>query len=306
MKYLIFSLIFVLVGCAGKVRPDPALPAIQSIYPSAEIIACGKRWNGLGVCSLEKGKKYQNLGIKIASYYKGSIKVYSGRCSIDYSFRYDGSEEIPIIIPGKIDRDCLISMTVSPELPNEENSGIQIHSFRGYLAIRMTDGETWLGDTRKLTGSLDSYLRVDVGGVGQVSVELNGCGIAYRKNLTLTGGIAEIKLNEALAKTGPRICVLDGYISQGQFPDVYLNVLVAVYDSGFAPLPIPIVRHKNGKIEVEGDPSTSVIVLDDKHKFKTKAKFKFKKKDPHVLRLLTVKGRSVIGEWKKGSWSWSQ
>ena len=34
------------------------------------------------------------------------------------------------------------------------------------------------------------------------------------------------------------------------------------------------------------------------------ASFKFDSKADHVLRLLTVKGRSVIGSYHAGVWSW--
>jgi len=65
----------------------------------------------------------------------------------------------------------------------------------------------------------------------------------------------------------------------------------------FNQLSTPSVHVGKKKITVTASESVSIISLDNEYKIKQKAKFKFKHDQSHILRLLTVKGRSVLGLW---------
>ena len=309
MKYLAIYLL--LVGCAGSVVNDPVLPAIEANYPTAEFRACEKHWLGSGVCRVENGFKYSDIDLKVQVYYRGTLSVTSRDCQLDVHLTYDGTQLIPITIPGTAERDCLISITVSPIYPNNDNDPIRVYSFRGYLALRQLEPEkNWKGFVRKVTGDFSSQIKIWVGGTNNIRLVASGCGRDEPVDLDmeLTNGYLLFDLDMVIpGGMLPKTCVVTGFVRSG-FPDVLFNVLVSKYDPRFVPLPIPDVKLEGLQIRIISDAAVSVIALNDKFEISNYGRFTIDIGDENFIRALTTGGRSVLGIWSVAdkTWGWQQ
>lgn len=305
---LVLVLLFVL-GCGSKLRPDTFPASIASGYPTAELRAAGKLWNGLAVVSIRKGEPLSSLDLSVQGYYQGTVRATSEACGIDLSRQYQNSELISLPAIGRAQKSCLIAVTINPLYPKQENQDLVVRGFRGYISVTVTDGSEWVGDAIKVSGSWSRKLKKFIGGSGQVRVVMDGCGKAFDKQLDLDSkGYVEIPVNEAVQKSAPGACALAGVVISPQFKNLLFKVLVAVYKTDYVPLPIPIVKLEGKTLEVQGTSEVSIVALDNvltiSDKFKTK---EFDASKPQVLRLLTVQGRFILGEWSAAKgWTWKQ
>ena len=311
MKRLLFSILLLVTGCAGTLKEDPSWPTpIDAEYPSAEVWACGRLQDmGQNVCSIERGQPYDKVKMAVAVYYKGTVKVSSTNCGLETELSYEKTGLFDIQIPGIAQKNCVVVVTVIPQLPDQKNSGIRVYGLRGYLAIRVLDkGNNWTGTTKKITGSFSSK---EVFWIGRqktdVDLVIDGCGLpTFKKKIPApTEGIVEFNLNEVIPKDMPQqTCVLQGYFRSQVYKDSLFNIMVSNYDERFTPLPIPVVNIDKEKIEIVADSSVSIIAVNDEYKIANKAKFKFVG-DRNVVRLLTVNGRTVTGIWERDKgWTW--
>lgn len=300
-------LILTLAGCGKSLRPDPFPASFISNYPNLEIKACGKYWNGQAICSIADGASYDALDIRVQGYYKGSLRIVSTDCGIDEVKRYQNSELIKISVPGKADKDCTITVTMSPELPKEEDSTIQIHSFLGYIAIRkLSIDEKWSGYTRKVTGAFRSEFKLSVSKEGLYNVYIEGCGISYHKNITMENGEIKIQLSDAVFNLGIDNCILDGVAFDSDFNETLFNVLISKYASDYVPLSNPNLSWGKNTLIVKADQTVSIIGVDRKYKIDREEEFsKVNRSQNHIVRIMTVKGRLSICFWYTvlGKWS---
>jgi hypothetical protein len=291
------------------------IPSTQANYHSAEFSACGKRFHGIGICPVLTEQDLDNVGFAIQGYYQGTIRV-STNCRLDNplpdSVRYLSNNLVPYYLAGKASQSCLISFVVSPEFPEEDSSGLVIHSFVGHLWIRVLNaGQSFMGFADKVAaGKNPTQIAVipDVGDASQVQVafESSLCGVQPNPvNLPVENGILNIPLNKFIDEVGVKTCVLNGVAFLPSGP-LRISWFIDGYDTKFLPLPIPAIVQKDSKIEISGDENVSVIALDSDFKIDREAIFDFDPARFHVLRLLTIHGRSVIGEYDpvKGKWSW--
>lgn len=310
------SLLFLLLatGCGHALRPDPVpISAVEANYPTAEFVACGSTWHGLGVCGVPAGKLYDDVKLSVQVYYKGVLAVDSKNCGISIRQEYASSGLVSIPLPGTARRNCVITMTVTPKYPNQDSQNIQIYSFRGHLALRvLTDQDNgWEQHIRKVTGSYSSQIWLWVGPVGNGRLVAAGCGrdSAYNQVKALQNGWMGFDLNEIMpAIEQPKVCVMEGFVRTSEFTDLDFDILVAKYDSRFTKLPVPRVQVSGGKITITADDAVSIVALDMGYVIDHKAEFKFDGSRQHVIRILTVKGRSAIGFWypAEKKWRWLQ
>ena len=310
-QIFIIVLVYFCSGCAGSIVNDPVLPAIEANYPTAEFHACGEHWLGSGICRVQKGLKYSYINLKVQVYYSGTLSVVSKDCQLDTRLTYEGTQLIPITIPGTAERNCLISITVSPRYPNNDKDPIRVYSFRGYLALRQLDSsKSWKGFTRKVTGSFSSAMKIWVGGTKPVRFVASGCGKTkpIDTKMELDNGYLKFDLSEIVPKGMlPKTCVVTGFI-RSQYPDVIFNILVSKYDPRFVPLPIPAVIIERGKVQIISDSAVSVIGLNNKFEVINHGRFKIDIRNENFIRNLTTGARSVLGIWnvKTQSWRWQQ
>ena len=311
----------ILTGCAGKLlKEDPVIPSVKANYPTLEFRACGELYHGVGTCYLSQGQNHDSVNLKIQGYYRGTGRVYSSNCQIEQTFTYGENELISVKLPQlEPGRSCLVSMVLSPEFPPEWRSGISVYSLKGLLAIRIQKGqERWGGFLRKLTGEFKSQVDIPIGDVYQSArVVARGCGIDYDKQVPLDKGFLHLQLHEVVSyKLGD--CILEGAVLTTDSDRTFTG-LVTQYATtlpadpewqqyGFIPLAIPKITVSESTLEVIGQDQVSVVSLNSKYEINSKAKFKFDPSKINVVRLITVKGRTVLGVWdpKTQSFKWGQ
>jgi hypothetical protein len=205
--------------------------------------------------------------------------------------------------------DCLFAVTVSPTYPSQSQQAIIVYPLIGFVAAKaVPSGQTWVGTVRKITNwSATNTWSVKTGDTAPVEVFLNGCG-HYDKEITPVNGVLTMNLADAYTGWGQDLCVLDGVVISPVFKNLLLNVLATQYLSSFSLLPLPTLQLSNGTLAVTADPAVTVVALDSTYTLDAKGSFGFDSSQPHVLRLLTVKGRAVFGSYdpKKGKWTWAQ
>ncbi len=306
----ILLLSFLVTGCGG-LRPDPVpVPSIQANYPTAEIIACGKRWHGLAICPVVRGQSYITVGINVQGYYGGVLKVDSKNCEIETAMSYTDSQLIPITIPFNAEKNCLLTVTVEPKYPKEGTQDIRIYNFIGWLALPMLQNETdvWEGFTRKVSGNFSSMVRIWVGDIPTVRLVADGCGRedTYDESHNLLEGWLVFDLNKLVPdEMELKTCVMEGFIRNQTFQDILFNIVVSKYDERYTPLPCPSLSFDEDTLIVKASKVVSIIALDGEYEVDYETKFKkFDKTKPHILRLLTVAGRSVLDRWIVAEQKW--
>lgn len=301
-------------GCAQyQLKEDPVIPAAIAGYPTLEFRACGKLFHGLGTCYLNRGEAFDSVELKVQGYYSGTGRIFSQACRLDKTFVYKDSELMRIELPNsEPEKNCAVNITLSPEYPKEWRSGIEVYSMTGVLAVRLQDGdETWQGETRRLTGNWKSNLHLSLGPNNtKPRVAIRGCGINFDKVFTAAEGELYIPLEQAVKKEERGLCIAEG-VALTPAGDFTFSVLIAQYATelpndikwkgyGFGPLAIPVVELSSSKIKLTGSDQVSVVSVDNDYKVASKGSFSFNKKESHVIRLITVKGRTVLGTWEPG------
>lgn len=312
--WLVAIIIFYLASsCVTTLRPDPVMPAIEASYPTAEFVACGKRWHGLGVCSLPRGSKLDALAFGVEVYHAGTLTIHSKDCQLDLAQTYEKPGLVPVPLTGETGHNCLITITISVKYPTQEESDVRVSPLRGHLALRFldTEGGEWLGVTRKLAPPYQNNVRLWVGGTKPARLVVSGCGrdAPYDRIKKVEAGYLSFALAEVLtaAATPPSVCILEGFVAS-QYPLLLFNVALALYDARFVPLPLPHTELEGGKLTVAADASVSTTAFNDDIRFGPSATFEnFDGTKAHVLRVFTVGGRSAIGEWHAGAkeWTWT-
>lgn len=303
-----------LTGCGtARLVEDPVIPAAVANYPTLEFRACGKTFHGQGICYLQKGQPFDSVELRIQGYFQGTGRVVSQACKLDYTFTYTDSELIRINLPNsEPEKNCAVNITLSPEYPKEWRSGIEVYSLIGVLGVRLQSGdETWVGETRRLTGNWKSNLSLSLGpNHTSARVVIRGCGIAYDRVLSAPGGNLYVPLEQAVKREERGSCVAEG-VALTSGGDFTFSVLVTQYATelpndpkwkgyGFGPLAIPVTELSSGSIKLTGPEQVSVVSVDQTHKIASKGKFSFDRTEPHIIRLITVKGRTVLGLWEPG------
>ena len=289
-------LVCVTAGCATGLRPDQSAPAAASNYDTAEIVACAERWHGLGVCSATQGSQISSLDIGVQGYYGGTVQWYSEGCGINYAQEYSGNVVVPLKKEGVIPRSCIISVTVTPKFDPKMRGTLAVHSFRGHLAVKLLpSGGGWLGETRKLSGNWQDNLTVPVQGWTAATVVLRGCKKTFIQPMGPVPGELKIPLQQAIGVSRGELCLLDGFAVTHTNDQLNISVLTHIYNSEFTRLSLPMLNIEGSTLVVEAEDAVSIIALDDNYQLGNKVKFRnFEELFPHYLRLLTVKGRSVL------------
>ncbi len=294
------AFLLMLVGCGQKLRPDPSLAAITANYPTAEFRACGKLHHGLGICVLREGADLASVQLKLQGYHSGEFKIDSEGCSAGpEQIRYSKNKTYSVPLTGKAAKSCVISMTVSPTYDNQKNSGIKVHGFRGHLYVKVIkEGDEIQTYLLRESGNWKRFWKIATGEVEDVRVFATGCGLTIDKKIKPSEEDTSISIPlHSLISDLNKTCVIEGVIQGKVYKDLLLTVLVAQYESAYVPLAEPVVEIKNGKISIEASESVSIISVGDDYQIASKATFGPDLKKSFTVRLLTVKGRSLVGEW---------
>lgn len=291
-----------LSACAGQLKPDPVPGALDSGYPTAELLACGKRAVGLAICTIEQGKPLESLNIRVQGYYKGTVQIDSEACEIHTAYRYDNSQVVKAPLSGPATEECAIDFVVSPEYPKESNSGLVIESLKGRVWIRVIPaGAKHFGQNTKIKQGINAYLNIPYQSATPVRVVFRGCNTKFDKQMAPVNGVIRIALHDLRNMFQVESCIFEGTVLGATTLRVTWQVWS--YAKEFTPLGIPEVKVSGGKLSVKADKAVSIIALDDKYEVSNETEFDFDASKSHILRMATVGGRIVIGEWS-GSWTW--
>lgn len=310
MKHLIslLVLVFVFAGCA-TLNEDPSMPAIEAGYPSAEGIALGEPFNGLKVVKIKKGEPLSKLGLKIQTYYSGSVVIDSKFCNISTGFEYKNSQIIDVPVSGEATQSCVITFTVTPTYPAQDRSAVKVHGFRGHIRVEVVEEgidleKDIVAFDKKGASNFSVPLRLDVGGTQPVKLFLQGCGADYSGTHELIGGILSIDVSPMLKIQDKETCVLEGLVVSPEFTDLHIVGLISKYDTKFSPLTIPNFEIDDGELIVEASSVVSVMGINQNFVFDTSISSDIDSGKSYTVRALTVKGRSVIGRFKNGVFQW--
>lgn len=301
MTKLLLAVAFLwLTACASGLKPDPVPGAMDSGYPTAELLACGKRFVGLGICTIEQGKSMSSLNVSIQGYYKGTIQIDSEECDIHETYRYDNSEVVRAPLSGTA-KDCAIDFVLAPEYPKEQNSGLVIESIKGRVWIRtLPKGAAHFGQSTKIKQAINSTLNIPFN--EKARVVFKGCKTTFDKELTPVDGVIKIKLHDLRNMYQVENCIFEGAVMSAS-KTLRVTWQVWSYDDGFTPLAKPVATWSGKKLTVKADPAVSIIALDNKFEITNETTFNSDPAKAHILRMATVGGRIVIGEWN-GAWTW--
>lgn len=301
MRYLLVAFLW-LTACASQLKPDPVPGALDSGYPTAEILACGQRAVGLAICTIEQGDPLESLNIGVQGYYKGVVRIDSEACSIHTSYRYDNSRVVKAPLAGPAATECAIDFVVSPEYPREDNSGLVIESIKGRVWIRIVPpGSPHFGRNTKIPQAVNAFLDIPYSDPNPVRVVFRGCSTTFDRTVQPSGGKIRIALHDLRNMFRVENCIFEGAVL-GPRP-LRVTWQVWSYSSNFTPLSIPATRISNGKLYIKAEQAVSIIALDNKYQVSNETTFDFDPRRPHILRMATVGGRIMIGEWNSG-WTW--
>lgn len=301
MRIFLLVLLLVLFSC---VREDPTVESVGSHYPSAELRGCGKIENGLGICAVPKGTPWSSLSLAVQGYFEGTVRIVSQQCEVDTTLSFTGGSLIQFPVFGNITRSCLFSVVMSPTYPFQRWQAIQVYGLSGHFAVKALEAEEeWHGFSKKVSGNWVSRVSVPIED-GDVNIVADGCGKFNTVPAKASGGFVEINLHDLVAKR-QGACVLDGAV-MGQERDVLFNAIISQYDPAFVPLAIPVVSVTANNLSLEGDDTVSMVGVDSDNRMTYKSLFGFDPAQDHIVRMVTVKGRSVIGIYSKGVFTWKQ
>lgn len=303
IKYLLVFLTVFLYSCGGVV-PDngTVIPAIRAGVPTVEIHACGEINKGLAICSVTPNQDLSTVQVSVQGYYKGRVSYVTSGCpaDLDESVVYDGHRLVNIPLSGVLERDCLITVTLSPRYRGFEDNGVIVWPIEGHIYLRRTSRSVIKQTdvtSRNVNFSFPSQSPKRV--VWQSTV----CDINYDNVINPTGGTIDTALSDLTLLDDKRLCIINGANVDDQ---VLLLWLAAITDSGYNPLPLPGISQSKRQIKITTVSDVTAIIFNDKYKYGNEAKFRFDPKERNILRLVTAKGRSVLGVWEPstGAWSW--
>ena len=302
MIRFLFAPLLLLASCVGVIRPDPSIPSIQAGYPSAAFYFDGRAYAGLGVIPVLEEQDLSGLNITVQTVESGTIRIDSDACAVSLAKRYENSELVRIPLAGPARSDCLISVTVVPEYPQQESSPIPVFGFRGHFAIRVIrPGESWIGGTHKVTGAYSKELVYHVGGPSPVRVIFSGCGATVDRSVNLdASGDVRIRLSDLVNVPIGSVCVLEGAIISPSIQDLLINEVVSKYDPEFAPLPLPTIETVGSRVRVRAGDSVSLIGVNGAFRYTNSLSIRrFDATKRYTIHAVTTRGRSVVCAFDK-------
>jgi hypothetical protein len=301
------AILFLIASCGpDRLKPDPAEPSLPRNYPSAEFYACGKHFVGLGRCSIHPGQDISEVALAVQGYHQGSVRAFSEALQMDFGYSYVGTSRYSIPLQGTIQEPVIVGVVVSPSYPGQTSDPIEVHPVMGFLLIDVErPGEDWSWQATKTPAGTDASIDLDAHGADQLFVTAPECGV--KESIELAAESYRLQLSSLIDTARPGRCVFHMTLLG---PEVvrYWTWMSWRYSDLYRPLALPALKTQDGSIEVTPEAGVAVIALDGIWSLRAPAKFKFDESKPHTLRLLTVKGRVLVGEYDpmERNWEWKK
>lgn len=293
-------------GCSTVLPPDPSMPTLEANYPTAEFSVGDQVFHGLGEVSIEKGEPLSALQFNVQGYFDGAVRVDSSRCDVHLSQRYKDSQQVTIPLMGPATTSCIFDITVSPTFPNQKSFLDTVYELKGELLVKVLEpGEHWYGFSSRIRRDGEARLLVPVPTEDQsAQVVFRGCGISYDSVEDLTDKSIDISTIDFMPDMKKERCVLEGFVRYEEIRIKKVTWRIWGFSPDFSPLSEPVIVEKDDRLFVEGDLTVAAVSLDNEFILGSDADFKFDNKKDHILRLVTVKGRSVLCRYltKRGKW----
>lgn len=300
----IFAILMLLIGpgCVHRPSLDPSPPAASANYPTVEFRVQGKLFHGLGEVALKKGEPLSSIDLKVQGYFGGTIRVDSGFCHLRKSIGYSGMELVPIPLEGKAQESCVVDITVASIYPSDIDQSTLVYELKGQLLVKVIPDQRpfFLGSSRvQERTDTNLFVPVDSTSMGSVQAVFRGCGFAYDDVVPINDGDAMISARSVSGPEPLSRCVHEGFIdSPGELKRVSWNIWI--YAKDFSPLPLPRLIFDGEILHVEADPAVAAIILDHDYELGPRGTFRLEQGEEHTLRLVTVKGRSIVCQWLQG------
>lgn len=295
---LILFLTLILTGCASQLRYDRVEYALPSGYDSVEIKGCNSYSYGSSICEVKKNSFIETF--EIQSLYKGKIVVDG--CGVSQSQEYSNSELIKISPSNVVTQDCVMSVTLSPDLPNQDKSAVIVGSLRGHIYLFVKDPSIISHHrfNQVSLGGGSPVLKLFLGGETEANVILVGsgvgCKVALSKKYDAVEGFIEVPLSDFSPAVKPGTCVFRGrLVTPSESSNIYW--VINYYKNTFIPLSIPAIEWKKEKLCITSDENVSIVDVDGKHTVASSGCFDIDKNKDFIVRSLTVGGRSAVGMW---------
>jgi len=282
------------------------MPALEANYPTAEFSIGEQTFHGLGEVSIVKGDALSSLQFSVQGYYDGVVAVDSARCDLHVSQRYKNSEPVTIPLSGPATTSCLFDITVSPTFPNQKSYLDTVYEFKGELLVKVLEpGETWYGFSSKVRrdGEARFFIPVPTDDT-TAQVVFRGCGVSYDATVDIFDRSIDISTIDLMPDIQKQRCALEGFVRYEEIRIKKVTWRLWGFDPEFSPLSEPVIIEKDGKLFVEGDPTVAAVSLDKEFILGSEADLNFDNKKDHILRFITVKGRSALCKYltKRGKW----
>ncbi len=177
---------------------------------------------------------------------------------------------------------------------------------KGELLIKVIEpGESWYGFSSKVRRDGESRLFIPISAEDQpAQVVFRGCGISYDSSLDILDKNIDISTIDIMPDIKKERCTLEGFVRYEEIQIKKVTWRIWGFDPEFSPLSEPVIVEKDDRLYVEGDPTVAAISLDKEFILGPESDFNFDNKKDHILRLITVKGRSVLCRYlsKRGKW----
>jgi len=290
----------VLIASCATLREDPSKPAVESDFYTAEGLVQGERFRGTKIISVEKGQLLTSIDFKIQGLFSGAVKIDSNNCRLNTAVRYKDSALVPVPLNGVADKSCVVTFLVTPEYPRQRNQAVVVHGLKGALAIKVREpSDAWIGREVVLPVSGEKTLEFDLRENFPVQVFFDGCGISYSAVLAPQDGVIRIPVNDISVRS-QGLCVASGIVVSQEYEDLFLDIVVARHSDDFIDLPKPVVRFDGSKICLSSDAVVSFLMSDKESSNCTSKCFS----STSLVRGVTVKGRTFVGEVKGGTVEW--
>lgn len=297
MKFFILVLLSIITISCGSVVDDPSIPIVDANYPSLEIIAKDKVFNGLAYFEIEEDKKFSDLGIAVQGYYQGEIRIFSEACDVNETRVYKDSQKINLNYSFNVDELCVFSVVMGVDYPKRGTT--VTHPFKGTFVVapkKATESEIIIekiptGISKKISFSFDE----------DATVYFRGCNSDQEAFFPSHNGKVEITITDYIIPTGFETCAPQLAVI-GESRKKRVRLLLAFHSPKIVPLGIPLVEFDKKKLKITAQGIVAVVSVGEEYKLKNKANLKYQIGD--IIRIMTVKGRLQIGIVKEGFIEW--
>lgn len=289
-RIVLIILTMVLFAC-GSFPDDPSISSVDSNYSSLEIYGQNKLFNGLAVFEAIEGSSFKDLNISIQGYYSGDLRIVSEDCEIDEARTYEKNQKISLNYPLTINSGCLFSVVLSVSYPS--SGPVVVHPFKGHFYIAVK--KKTRSENRTLKTAINRLRNIEINFKEDATVYFRGCGSSSENKIRVNQGKIRFKLDEYFQTEIKRTCLIQLALV-GEHETKRVRILTSFYSDRYFNIATPVTKFSKRKLKITAIDAVAVTSVGPKYRQSNKGKFKYKEGD--TVRLITSKGRLLLGSIK--------